>query len=267
MNDTIYRYTAPEGELPLEHFQPDGGYTSIFRVIACVGDSLASGEFETRDPATGATGYHDLYPHSWGQYLGRMTGSTVYNFSCGGLTASALCEGHGDAMGWFDPEKCAQAYIIALGVNDIVNCNQVPGSIADICPDDPAQNAKTYMGYYARVIQRYKAISPDAKFFLVTAPIHPSHAAMGLADRFATVADCVYSLADYFGAYVIDLYQYAPKHEGDYLDSFYLHSHLNPMGYRLAAEEIGSYIDYIIRHNHNDFKNVGFINNTRPPFV
>ncbi len=266
MNLNQYRYGAPADELPLEHLVPDGGYTAIFRTIACVGDSLSSGEHETRIPGQ-PTGYHDLYEHSWGQYLARMAGCKVYNFSCGGLAASAFCEGHAAAMGWLDPEKRAQAYIIALGVNDIVNQNQEPGTIADIHPDDPARNAKTYTGYYARIIQTYKQMAPDAKFFLVTAPVHPSHKAMGLEDRFATVRNCVFALAEYFdNCYVIDLYRYAPEHGEAYQREFYLHSHLNAAGYRMAAEEIGSYIDYIIRHNYNDFKNVGFINNETPMF-
>ncbi len=262
-----YRYGAPADEKPLEHLVTDGGYASIFRTIACVGDSLSSGEFETRDPATGATGYHDLFPYSWGQHLARMTGATVYNFSAGGMMASTYCEGVGDAMGWFDPTKAAQAYIIALGVNDIVNYEQEPGTVADICPEDPAQNAKTFMGYYARIIQRYKEISPDAKFFLVTPPVHPAHAARGWQDRFVTVLNCVYALAEHFGAYVIDLYHYAPAHKGAYIDRFYLFSHLNPMGYRMAAEEIASYLDYIIRHNYADFKYVAFIGNQTPYLV
>ncbi len=268
MNRNEYRYGAPAGEKPLEHMVTDGGFASIFRTIACVGDSLSSGEFETHDPVTGeTTGYHDMFPYSWGQFLARMTGATVHNFSGGGMMASTYCEAAADACGWWNPDLKAQAYIIALGVNDIVNFEQEPGTVADICPDDPTQNAKTFMGYYARIIQTYKKISPDAKFFLVTAPIHPSHKRMGLADRFVTVLDCVYALAEYFGAYVIDLYRYAPAHEGEYVDNFYLYSHLNPMGYRVAAEQMASYIDYIIRHNPADFKNIGFICNEKPYFV
>ncbi len=258
-----YRYGAPADEKPLQHMVTDGGYASIFRTVACVGDSLASGELETKNP-DGTTGYHDKFEYSWGQHLARMTGATVYNFSAGGMTASAYCDGYAEGMGWWDPAKRAQAYIIALGVNDIVNCNQTPGTVADICAEDPTKNAKTFTGYYARIIQQYKAISPDAKFFLVTPPIHPYHREMGLSDRFVTVLTCVHALAEYFGAYVIDLYHYAPVHKGDYVDRFYLHSHLSPAGYRLAAEEIASYLDYLIRHNYNDFKNVGFINNTVP---
>ena len=37
-----FRYTAPEGELPLDNLVTDGGYASIFRTVAFVGDSLSS---------------------------------------------------------------------------------------------------------------------------------------------------------------------------------------------------------------------------------
>ena len=48
-----FRYTAPENEKPLDNLVTDGGYASIFRTVAFVGDSLSSGEFETLDEATG----------------------------------------------------------------------------------------------------------------------------------------------------------------------------------------------------------------------
>ena len=35
------------GEKPLDRIVTDGGFCSIFRRIACIGDSLSSGEFES----------------------------------------------------------------------------------------------------------------------------------------------------------------------------------------------------------------------------
>ena len=40
---------ARTDEKPLEHPAPDGGYSRIIRRIACIGDSLSSGEFEIKD--------------------------------------------------------------------------------------------------------------------------------------------------------------------------------------------------------------------------
>ena len=34
-----------ENEKPLDRLIDDGGFASIFRTIACIGDSLSSGEF------------------------------------------------------------------------------------------------------------------------------------------------------------------------------------------------------------------------------
>lgn len=61
-----------ETEKPLDNLVTDGGFCKIFRTIGCVGDSLASGEFETID-AEGKKSYHDLFEYSWGQYIARAS--------------------------------------------------------------------------------------------------------------------------------------------------------------------------------------------------
>ena len=39
-------YFSPD-EKPLDRLVSDGGFCGIFRTVACIGDSLASGDFET----------------------------------------------------------------------------------------------------------------------------------------------------------------------------------------------------------------------------
>ena len=88
----IYEYLSiGENEKPLDRIVTDGGFTGIFRKIGCIGDSLSSGEFESRT-ADGTRNFHDFYEYSWGQHIARSTGSTVYNFSRGGMTAKELGE-------------------------------------------------------------------------------------------------------------------------------------------------------------------------------
>ena len=58
--------------------------------------------------------------------------------------------------------------------------------------------------------------------------------------------------------YLIDLYTYAPEHNEEYREKFFL-GHMTPMGYVLTARMIESYIDYIIRKNPTDFSQVGLI--------
>lgn len=246
----------PVDEKPLDKLAEGYSYTSVFRKIAFIGDSLSSGEFETRD-AQGNAGYHDLYEYSWGQYIARKNGLFAYNFSRGGMTAKEYMNGFAESNGFWDKDKACQAYVIALGVNDIYNYNMPIGSMEDINASDYRNNKPTFLGYYAAIIQRYKEISPDAKFFFVT---FPNTNTPERDDKTFGVINALYSLAEYFeNSYVIDLYKYGPVHDEEFKKKFCLYGHLSPAGYILTAMLIDSYIDYIVRHNPEDFKTVGFI--------
>jgi lysophospholipase L1-like esterase len=103
---------------------------------------------------------------------------------------------------------------------------------------------------------RYKAIQPDAKFFLVTMP----RANNEKDELRATMSDAIREIAKQFdNTYLIDLNKYSPVVDAEFYKFFALGGHLNPMGYCLFGKMISSYIDWIIRNNHSDFKQVGFI--------
>ncbi|MBQ8575643.1 MAG: SGNH/GDSL hydrolase family protein [Clostridia bacterium] len=245
-----------KNEKPLDTLVSGYSHTSVFRKIAFVGDSLSSGEFESRD-SEGNKGYHDFYEYSWGQYIARKNGLTAYSFSRGGMTAKEYIESFAEEKGFWDKDKACQAYVIALGVNDVYNAGMKIGSVDDI-KADWHDNAKTFIGYYAAIVARYKEISPDAKFFFVT---FPNDTARNKGDLTHEVIAQLYSLADYFeNAYVIDLYKYGPVYDERLREKFYLYGHMNPSGYIFTAELIDSYIDFIVRHNPKDFDRVGFIN-------
>ena len=74
------------------------------------------------------------------------------------------------------------------------------------------------------------------------------------------IIKAIYALADYFdNCYVIVLYKYAPVYDDRFKKHFYLNGHMSPAGYLFTARLIDSYIDYIIRHNPDAFRNTGFI--------
>lgn len=241
-------------EQPLETLNPTGGMAAIFRRIACVGDSLSSGELETWDP-TGKKVYLDLFEHSWGQYIARMTGATVYNFSKGGMTAKEYIESFGNARNYWDPKLAADAYIIALGVNDLIGHKQEVGSVADINREEPGKSAQTLAGYLGQLILRLRTIQPEAKFFYLTMPhTDPDdHEALGDAHQ-----KLMYEFAEFFGnSYVIDLRKYGPVYDEEFKAKFYGGGHLNTLGYYFTALEVASYMDYLIRHNPRDFRETG----------
>ena len=246
-----------ENEKPLDRLPVDGGFTSIFRTIACVGDSLSSGEFEGLDEE-GKKSFHDMFDYSWGQFMARAAGIKVHNFSRGGMTAKAYMQSFAEQKGYWDPELKAQAYILALGVNDVKVSNaDFLGSVEDICLEDYTKNADSFAGYYAQIIQRYKQIQPNARFFLVTKLRTGNSESDELSGKFR---DLLYEIAKLFdNTYVIDLYTYAPVYDGEFRKNFFLAGHMNPCGYKLTARMIMAYIDYIVRHNMQDFKQIGFI--------
>ncbi len=58
---------------------------------------------------------------------------------------------------------------------------------------------------------------------------------------------------------VLDLEKYGPTYDEEFKNKFFMGGHMNPCGYMLTAQIAASYIDYIIRHNIDDFKQVGFV--------
>ena len=120
-------------EKPLETLLPDGGFCGIFRTIGCIGDSLSSGAFETLSEDN-VPGGLDMYEYSWGQFMARIVGNTVYNFSRGGMTAKEYCESFADQNGFWPDKTFCQGYVIALGVNDALNPAFIPFGSREYLP-------------------------------------------------------------------------------------------------------------------------------------
>ncbi len=250
------KFLLKENEKPLDNIVADGGFCGIFRKIGCIGDSLASGEMESLSE-DGVVGWHDYYEYSWGQFMARDIGCEVLNCSRGGMTAKEYCESFATANDFWNPEKRCQAYIIAMGANEINQDKDNLGDITDVDKDNWKNNKDSFVGYYAQIIQRLKEIQPKAKFFLVTMPQGDC------ADRDKAEnrhQELMYQLAEMFEyTYVLDIRKYGPVYDRAFVDKFYLAGHMNACGYRLTAKMFESYIDYIIRSDFDSFKQVAFI--------
>lgn len=230
------------------------GWLSIFRTVACIGDSLSSGELVSRD-ADCKNQYNDFYEYSWGQFLARKYGINVHNFSRGGMTAREYMTTFADGKRFFSPRLAAQAYYIALGVNDLLCQNHEIGSADDMY----AVNPDTFAGYFAAIIKKYKELQPRAKFFLITMPreYRDDERKIGLKKAHRKL---MYEFAERFdNVYVIDLYELAPPYDESFELRHVMNGHLTPSGYLLTAEYIGRLTDRIIDERIEDFRDVGFI--------
>lgn len=239
----------------------NGGFCGIFRTIGCIGDSLSSGEFE--GCRNGVVEVRDCYEYSWGQFIARACGSKVYNFSRGGLTAGGFVKNIDDPqLCLTDPAKKCQAYIVALGINDI-NAAQVGtlemGSIADIHVGMPELNPDTFAGNMGKIMEIIKQVEPKARVFVMTTCVLDTDTQLrsALKRRHAEITAFIAETYEY--TYLLDFLKYAPIYDAEFKRKYYLGDHLNAMGYLLTANMVMSYIDAIIRDCPEDFTQIGFV--------
>ena len=108
-----------------------------------------------------------------------------------------------------------------------------------------------------QIISRVREISPKSRIFLVTMPRGLDEVRNQKAQAVAALLHQIAEAVPF--TYVIDLNRYAPVYDAEFRKHFYLGGHLNASGYLLTAKMIASYIDYIIRNNHEDFCQIGFV--------
>lgn len=246
-------------ENPIAEISRLPGWCTIFHKWGFIGDSLCSGEHEYIR-ADGGRGYNDNYAYSWGQRMvAAIGGATGDNYSQGGETAKGWidhfwenpCNRNADVDAKSDPK---QAYIIALGENDINTGIAAGDASKDIDKDDYTKNADTFIGHYAGIIQRIKSIQPKARFFVVTMPLDTRDIKKPFNAQIRRMPEI------FDNVYLMDLEKYGPDYFAkDFSSRYFVMGHMNAAGYQWTAWMFMTYIDWIIEHNMEDFADVAFV--------
>ena len=239
-------------DVPLATPVVGGGLTNIFDKIFCIGDSLTRGALEGADVPPEKWDNELLY--SYPKQLQRTLGNTVYNEGRSGSTAKSWYNELGTRLDI--SEYYSNAYIIALGTNDIATEGSFTGSISDINVDNPNLNADTSVGWYGRIIQKIKANLPYAKIFCVGIPY-----TRNTPEQITEANQKIKDISSLLGCYFLDMQKYGIQQDQveEFKAKYYKGGHLNCMGYKWWSDQIASYIDWIINHNPNDFWNTPFI--------
>ena len=245
--------------------QYNGNEISIFSRGICIGDSVTEGSFDNADG--GAIVKRFSYP----AILERITGVEMINAGVAGLTSQTWYEATLDSTShwgtWVNQEwvwdmnpvnsgndiisksldySNFDFAIIHLGINDLAPLYDNSKTIEEILT-----TFETYMGY---IIRDLKAANSGIKIFLAT--IVPSYATPSnlsykqLNEKIAEIANATEN------TFLLDLTSYsalASKPE-------YNVTHPTALGYHKLANEIKSYISYIISKNLDNFTNIQFIN-------
>lgn len=220
---------------------------TMFEKIGVIGDSISCGWSYDKN---GNRSRRNL-KISWVQQMARRIGCTAYNLGASGV----------DPVEWFQPdfefaEYCytqyqsvgeCDLYIIGLGLNQATL-----GSINDINDTDYTQNASTFYGQYARIIQTINNDHPNAIVMCLTEPTTQ------INSYDAAVRDICNS--GKVNALLVDL-------ENDYSDLFNTpdikaqyqsdNLHLTPYGYSLLADAMIRAINDYISKNADKFRYVG----------
>ena len=127
------------------------------------------------------------------------------------------------------------------------------GTVADIDTEDYNNNADTFCGRYGKIIQKIQEIQPKAKIFVCT----PHRTQMETSG----INTAIRSMPTVFqNVYLIDINTYFDKaYNGGIINQMLRAGHFNAVGYHEMATIIASYIDWIIRTNPAEFREIEFI--------
>ena len=152
----------------------------------------------------------------------------------------------------FDGNHKCEAYIIGLGQNEN-NRKYKIGTVEDINLGDYTQNPDTYYGNYGKIIQKIQEMQPKAKIFILTDPLKSVENA-GYNSAVREIAGIFKSV------YLVDLYTYGTAlYNSGFLYQQKRGGHYNAIGYFICAMIISTYIDWIMKKNPNEFREIEFI--------
>ena len=227
-------------------FIDDKAAFSAFAKFGVCGDSLSVGH--TQD-ASGTNYARNIY-YSWGQYIAREYGNVCLNFGKSGVTAKA----------WMSDDKCydriivadnkCQCYVIGLGANDAENISSYSdgiGSSADIDFNDMSNNADSFYGWYAKIINTINTLNPTAIVFLLTLGYPRDTSANVKSINEAIVA--MSELAGFSNVLLVDLREYDDYLKKNGLAGQIASGHFSALGYANVAR----IIEFAISKVMNDY--------------
>ena len=210
--------------------QYKGNEIFVFNKGICIGDSLTAGVFNKNE--TGSTVYQEIPNYSYPKILSKMTGIELVNKGISGCTTKS----------WYETNKNEDLSgydfaIVNLGAND---------TDGKITIDESKNNLQN-------IITKLQNENKGIKIFICTIlPAYYTVLPSRYKDINTTRKELVQSNSN---CYYVDLSTYSDCKNG----TAYAQGHLTALGYRKEAEELKSYISYIISKNLYDFKFIQFI--------
>lgn len=234
----------------------------ICQKVGVIGDSNSSVRIYYVDYLGATQTLGDVEEYSWGKCIERTNQGLEYKiFAKGGLECSQWLndEEKGYPVASLEENLCP-VYIMYLGINDSSRHDvSYIGSIDDI-KENPDDNSNTFIGNYAKIIQKMRIKVKQCRFFVITMPNYYTE---NNKTRYEQYNQAIRDISNYFdNVYLIDLY--AKYHDlfsekGGFFETNTVNSHYTPLAYQHMSKLISREMSEIIFNNPDDFKYVQFI--------
>lgn len=212
-------------------------YISVFNKIACIGDSMTQGVFNTNDGR-----YLIDERYSWPTFLHKLTGVETVNMGHGGITSKGWYERYADSdLSGFD---CA---IIQLGINDVAKA------------EEQGINDAVTLEYLQKIIDKLKNENNHIKIFVAGISKCKWYNSAAFQAKDQLIINFA-SDRENENIYCINLKQYSKVY-----DTPYAAGHLAGLGYLQQAEEYKNYVSYLMYHNLDNFVDVHFTGSDNIP--
>ncbi|MBQ7552929.1 MAG: hypothetical protein IJT46_01030 [Bacteroidaceae bacterium] len=241
---------------PLSIVKETAGLTPILHKIGVIGASFTNGAV---DITSGSVSIDIRREFSWPQRLASLCGITAYNFGQPGMYCSQWLNdvgGYYTAMAQSGNE--CYAYIISFASNDVSKADYPLGTIADVNIGNESNNAASYYGYLSKIIARCHAVIPKSYLFMLTYPYNYSQTDTNGYNQAMRDLVEAYRNAGY-KIYLLDYATYGMEISEATERNMYRGTHFVPAGYQYMTYEICTYLDWIIKNNMDDFKEIGFV--------
>ena len=235
-----YTGTTPTGEVIYAsdvehldyHYYPTnpcdyiGNDISVFKKIACIGDSITEGYFNKVNVSGGQIIQDYAYP----AMLEKLSGVDCDNLGTSGATSVSWWTAHSaDDFSGYD---CA---IINFGINDVAQ------SVSEA----------DFRDAFASIIGALKTANTGIKIFI--ANVNPAYS------RGATTYDTINSIIEDIAENTADCFFIDLAEYGYTVGVGFVNGHLTACGYRQLATDYKNYISSIVRDNPETFRYIQFI--------
>ena len=248
-----------DDENPTKYLLFSQSLASCFLSWGFIGDSYGAGEFEyLEEEEVKFIDKQDTY--SFGARFVQINNVEGYVFASGGQTAKGWCQNTGErgwgngTVGASSPDNLKQAYIIQLGSNDDGSGISVGDADTDINMSDYNNNADTFAGWYAGIIQRLRSVQPKCVIFAATVRYTES------SERRLQLSETIRRIVTKFdNVYLADIEKYGIKWWESFGASLLNGGHPSAIGHYYQAVYYNTIINWIMSKNIRNFREIQFI--------